>query len=107
MVVPTLTVTACGPKAKLWIVTAFEATGAAAPWPAGAGEGIPGMLEGIAVGSSVGDAVPAKPASPCPLAGLIAAPAEVLPPLAHPASSTMPAAVAAVTGAHQHRFQRR
>lgn len=62
-VVPTLTDTTCGPKAKLWIVTESAATGACVG--AAAEEGIPLMLmpDGIAVGSTDGVAdVPLNPA---------------------------------------------
>jgi hypothetical protein len=66
------------------------------------------MPDGIAVGNGDGDLVPVKPASLWPLAGLIAALAELLPPPPpQAASSTVPAAAATVTGAHQRRFQRR
>jgi hypothetical protein len=107
-VVPALTVTTCGPKAKLWIVTESEATGLVAGPAVGAGEGIPLISDGIAVGNGDGDLVPVKPASLWPLAGLIAALAELLPPPPpQAASSTVPAAAATVTAAHQRRFQRR
>jgi hypothetical protein len=89
----------------LWIVTESEATGALAG-AAGADEGML-MPEGIAVGSGDGDpVVPANPASRFPLAGLIAALAGP-PPLPHAASSTVLAAPAAATVAHQRRLQRR
>jgi hypothetical protein len=66
------------------------------------------MPEGIAVGSTDGVAeVPGKPASCCPLAGVMEALAEApLPP--HAVSRTVLAAAAAVVAAHQcRRFQRR
>jgi hypothetical protein len=65
-------------------------------------------LEGIAVGSAVGDPdVPEKPGSWCPLAGVMAGLAAApLPP--HAVSRTVLAAATAVIAAHQHRrFQRR
>jgi len=65
------------------------------------------MPDGIVVGCAVGDDVPAKPGRLCPLAGLSAALAELVPPLLHPASATVPAAAAAPAAAHQRRFQRR
>lgn len=58
-VVPGLTVTTCGPKAKSRMVMAFAAAGFAAEAVAGAVEGIPDML-GMAVAS--GDGVPDVPA---------------------------------------------
>jgi hypothetical protein len=92
----------------LWIVTESEATGLLLAELAGAGEGIPLMPAGIAVGSGDGvPAVPAKPASLCPLAGLIAAPAELPPLPPHAASSMVPTAAPAMAAAHQRRFQRR
>jgi hypothetical protein len=75
---------------------------------ADAEDGIPLMPDGIAVGSADGDPdVPAKPASLRPLAGEMAALAEVLPLLPHAASSTVPAAAAVVAAAHHRGFPRR
>ncbi|HEX6524599.1 MAG TPA: hypothetical protein VF070_32030 [Streptosporangiaceae bacterium] len=90
------------------MTTASAATGAAAG-AADAEEGIPLILvpEGIAVGSDDGDPdVPAKPGSSCPLAGVMAAPAEA-PLLPQAVSRTVLAAAAPVATAHQRRFQRR
>ncbi|MBV9444425.1 MAG: hypothetical protein JO345_00775 [Streptosporangiaceae bacterium] len=64
-------------------------------------------LDGIAVGS--GDGVrdaPAKPGSWCPLAGVMAAPAEA-PLLPQAVSRAVLAAAAPAAAAHQRRFQRR
>lgn len=111
-VVPCLTVTIRGPKAKLRIVTASAATGLAAPVPDGAAEAIPAIPEGTAVGTAVGNAdgdpdVPGKPASACGLAGEMRASAEP-PPLAplapHAATARAPATATAVVAARQRNF---
>jgi hypothetical protein len=105
-VVPALIVTICGPKAKLRIVTESEATGFAVGED-GTEDGIPLMPDGIAVGSADGDPdVPAKPASLWPVAGEIAALADVLLLLPHAASSTVPAAAVVVAAARHRGFQR-
>jgi hypothetical protein len=63
-VVPALTVTTCGTKAKLRIVTESAATGTAVGGAAEEGMSLMLELEGIAVGSAVGDPdVPEKPGS--------------------------------------------